>query len=225
MKRLGVVLAAVGLVGGFAMTAAFGQGDGEAKKERPEGRQGVRGGERGEMGRGGGMMMRSAINEFVIRRLVNEPKAATEMGISEEQIKALKEATEQLQKQREDLQKQLAELEEQQRKLMDEATVDEAAIMALLEKASKIRLDMEKASIKFVLLAKKTLTPDQVAKIKNMVQERMKARGEGERGRGEGERGRNGGERGEKGKGEGKGEGATTAPKPETPPTTKPAVW
>jgi Spy/CpxP family protein refolding chaperone len=181
MKRIGIVLAVIGLLCAFTATITLGQATDEPKKERPGPRQGVRGGDRADAGG----WMRGGINEWIIRRVVNDPKTATEIGLSEEQIKALKDAAEQIQKQREDLQKQLAEVEQQLKKLMEENPVDENAVLAAVEKAGKIRLEMEKAGIKYVLLAKKTLTAEQLAKIKEMMQQQGKKRAEGEKEKGD----------------------------------------
>ena len=176
MKRIGIVLTMVGLMGTFGVIQAVGQGGEEGKKDRPAGgHQGVRGGDRGGP-------MAGMLNDWMLRRVISDPKMLADLGLTEEQIKAIKDAADQAQKQREEFLKQLSETDQQQRKLMEEATVDEAAVMALLEKTSKIRLEMEKAGIKVVLAAKKTLTPEQITKIKDMAQQQMRNRVEGRKG-------------------------------------------
>ena len=121
------------------------------------------------------------MQEMGVARIVNDPKMASEVGLSEEQLKTLKDSADQSKIKREELQKQLMELGTQQAKLMEETTVDENAVLAALEKASQIRLELDKVRIKNVLLIKKTLTPEQSAKIKEMMEQNWKAH-EGERG-------------------------------------------
>lgn len=119
-------------------------------------------------------LMGPDIQEAMIGRIVNNPQASSELGLSEEQIKALKESLEDMKKQNDILQKQLKESGLEQAKLMTESSVDENALIEAVEKAGKIRTDMAKARIKHMLVVKKTLKPEQINKIREMVQSRMK---------------------------------------------------
>ena len=119
-------------------------------------------------------MMGTDMQEAMIGRIVNNPQAASELGLSEEQIKALRESLDDMKKQNEELQKQLKNSGLEQAKLMTESSVDEKALFEAVEKAGKIRTDMAKARIRHMLTVKKTLTQEQINKIREMVQSRIK---------------------------------------------------
>ena len=176
----------------------------DREQDKGDRREGARHGDRPAMREGGekgfmreklaGMMTgEGGMQEAVLARILNNQQAASEIGLTEEQIKTLKTSLEEMKKQNEDLQKQMKESGLEQAKLMTSDTVDETALFSAVEKAGKIRTEMAKSRMKHMLLVKKTLKPDQVNKIKEMVQNRMKQMrsGEGEsqglRGKGEGE--------------------------------------
>jgi len=121
------------------------------------------------------------MKEMALARIVNDAALIAQIGLSEDQVKALKASADQLKTKREELQKELVALETQQAKMMEEATVDEKAVLAGLEKASQIRMELEKTRIQHLLLIKKTLTPEQSAKVKEMTEQRMRG-GAGPRG-------------------------------------------
>ena len=168
MRKIGTWMAVASLVGTMASTGALAQAPGGEEHQRGprDGRQAVR------MQPGQGW-----VQEMAVARIVNDAASIAEIGLSAEQVKTLKDSVDQLKIKREELQKQLAELETQQGKLMEEATVDETAVLAGIEKASQLRLELDKLRIQHLLLIKKTLTPEQSAKIKEMIEQRMKGRG------------------------------------------------
>jgi len=134
------------------------------------------GGDRNFPGGDGADMMggEAIMHEMILGKILGNPKAVSEIGLSEEQIKTLKDSMEEMKKQHESFQKQLKEAGLEQAKKMMGDSVDEAAIMAAVEKAGNIRIEMAKARIKHMLLVKKTLKPEQIAKIREMVQHHMK---------------------------------------------------
>jgi len=140
-----------------------------------------------EMGMGkqreGGMMQ-----EAMIGRIIKNPQIVKELGLSEEQLQKLKSSEEELRKQNDNLQQQLKEAGlEQARKMTDQGTVDEEAVFAAVEKAGRINTEMAKARVKHMLLVKKTLTPEQTTKIREMMQRHIKQiRAEAEKKGGEG---------------------------------------
>lgn len=133
------------------------------------------------------------MQEGVIGRIISNPKTVSELGLSDDQVKTLKNAAEDTRKQQDELQKQLKDAGLEQAKLMTGDSVDEKALLNAVDKAGKIKTDMAKLRIKHMLLVKKTLRPDQVGKIRDMIQKRVKQMGEegGDRhilkGKGEGE--------------------------------------
>jgi Spy/CpxP family protein refolding chaperone len=172
MKRIGIVLTVVGLMsasGAMAQSSVEPGKDG-GKKDRPAGAPAFH----GPGGMGNPAMMPPM--DYVVRRMLQDPNGAADAGVTEDQVKTLKEAMDQVQKQREEIQKRLMELDQEQRKLMEADPADEAAVMAALEKVGQARLDMEKVGIKFTLLAKKVLTPEQQAKIRESMMQRPRGR-------------------------------------------------
>ncbi|MDD4868934.1 MAG: hypothetical protein PHR77_00130 [Kiritimatiellae bacterium] len=133
--------------------------------------------------REGGLKMGSdgGIQDAIIGKIVNNPQVASEVGLSEEQVKTLKNSLAEMKKQFEDFQKQLKESGLEQAKIMTGDSVDENALFTAVEKAGKIRTEMAKVRIRQMLLVKKTLTPEQINKVREMVQKRVKQmRSEGE---------------------------------------------
>jgi Spy/CpxP family protein refolding chaperone len=141
--------------------------------------------------------------EMVVSRLVENPKQAAELGISEEQLTALKDGMYELRKRQVDLNAELEKAALEQARLMTETTIDEVALMAAVEKTGSIRTELAKLRITQLLLVKKTLTAEQIEALKKKIQERMENRGR-KREEGADVRG-NRPERGEAGKGEGQG--------------------
>ena len=130
-----------------------------------------------QRGGGDGMMMGmgdGGAQDAIIGKILNNPQSISDLSFSDEQVKTLKASMADMRKQNEDFQKQLKEAGMEQAKLMTGDTVDEDAVMTAVEKAGKIKIDMAKARIKHMLVLKKTLTPAQTAKIKDMVQTHMK---------------------------------------------------
>ncbi len=217
MKSVQVAVA----VGIFSAVLAAGWGLGQTDDRQNKDRPDVRGDihmRHSGLGPGWGIMAQG-LHEWVIRRLVTDTKLATELGLTEAQIHAIKEAVEGARKEREGLRKQLAELQQQQWKLMEEPTADEEALFALVEKASPIRLELDKINLKLILAVKKTLTADQMLQIREKMQTFRRNRAEGERG-GPWRRDEKQGNGGKRGRQEGGDIG-----QPVVAPGTTPAVW
>ena len=138
-----------------------------------EGREGRFGG--AGMGLGGG-------EEAMIGRLLANPKVAETLGLGEDQIKTLKDKLEGVRKDMEPLRADLEKASMDQAHLLTATqTVDEAAIMATVEKAGEIRTKIAKLMIQQLLTVKKTLKPEQIEKARAMIRERMNgAKGQGE---------------------------------------------
>jgi Spy/CpxP family protein refolding chaperone len=168
MRRIGAWLVVAGLVGTMASMGAWAQApEGNPAGQRPRGPR--NGQQTMRMQPGAGWMQ-----EMAVARILNDAKAIADVGLSDDQVKALKDSADQLKTKRDDLQKQLTELETQQNKLMEEATVDEKAVLADLEKISQLRLELDKLRFQHLILIKKTLTPEQSAKIKETIAQHMR---------------------------------------------------
>jgi len=135
------------------------------------------------MQREGGMSQ-----DAMIGKMIENPKIVAELGLSEEQVKTLKAASEEIKKKHEEFEKQLKEAGlEQAKKMSVQGPVDEEAVIAAVERAGRINTEMAKTRARHMMLVKKTLTPEQTAKIREMVQRRLKQmRSEAEKKSGEG---------------------------------------
>ncbi len=104
--------------------------------------------------------------------VLKNPKLAEKVGLTEADIAALEQIQYRQQKEGIALQAavQLAHLEQKQ--LMDQSEVDEAAVMAALEKTSAATLELRKSQIRGLLEVKKVLGEE---KIKALREEGRKA--------------------------------------------------
>lgn len=164
-----------------------------------------RGGQPGRFGgRGfGGGMGFGAMGDPIMRVATN-PKIAEKIGLSEDQKAKLKEATGDQSKTRE-LQKQVMEKTEHQMQLMKAEKIDEAAVMSAIDEVFEARKEIAKQQTKQLIAIRSILTPEQIEKAKNAMEEVRAKRGNGNRGEGLGPRGEG---RGPRGEGRGKKAGA-----------------
>lgn len=117
--------------------------------------------------------MSGGVPPFVLGKVLADPKAVTELGLTEEKVKILKDSMDQGQKQNEIFRKLMIETDQAKRKLMEENSMDENAFIVLAEKAAQARLDMEKTNIKHMILVKKTLTQEQLTKMREKLNDIM----------------------------------------------------
>lgn len=97
-----------------------------------------------------------------IVQFVSNPKFAEKIGLSEEQKEKIKEIDKA--NKNTDLRKQLKESMEKQTELLKAEKVDEAAVMAEIDKAFDLRKEMAKRQTKRIIAIKAVLTPEQVEK-------------------------------------------------------------
>jgi Spy/CpxP family protein refolding chaperone len=154
----------------------------------PAGREGGHTGMRPPHAGGPGMGMRPphdggpgmggdiAMEQGMLGRFLMHPKAAEELGLTPEQVKTLKEQSEPLRTEMETLRKELEQASMEQAKLLTGNSVEEEALMAAVEKTAAVRLKMAKLAMRQLLLVKRTLTPEQVAKAREMMRERLNRR-------------------------------------------------
>lgn len=188
MKKLGIAIVALAVVAGWMWAdddgnaVTTGAGNTEKKIEGRGGRMGGGpGGERGMRGPGGQGAGRGTgggivdMQQAIISRILESPEMAEKLGLTQEQISSIKASMNALNEEQKKLMTELEESGVEQAKLLTADTTDETAVMAAVEKSSKIRGELAKLMIKRILIAKKALTPEQIQKVKDMVQERRKA--------------------------------------------------
>ena len=113
----------------------------------------------------------SGMQEALMARILNNPKIAEKIGLKEDQIKTLKDAVYALKKSEIDLRAKMEHASLDQAKLIDEKA-DEKTVMEAVDKKYEVMKEMAKLRIKNVLLIRKTLTAEQIEKIRQMVEER-----------------------------------------------------
>ena len=139
--------------------------------------------EPGQRGRRGGI--EGGSSDPVVR-LVCNPQVAEKIGLSEEQRGKIKEINKANRDNSEDLRKALRDAMEKQAELLKADKIDEAAVMAEIDKAFDARKEMAKRQTRRVIAIKAVLSPEQVSKALEILKERSQSkldrRGEGPKG-------------------------------------------
>jgi Spy/CpxP family protein refolding chaperone len=148
-------------------------------------------------GREEGPMEFFARSEAMMARMVVNPGMAEKLGISSNQAATLREKLIEIKKKQIDLRAAIEKQGLEQAQLLSATPIDEQAVMAAVEKAGQMKTQMAKQELEAVLLLRKTLTPEQIAKAREMMREHMKQRWQAE-GQGPGREMR-GGPQGERG--------------------------
>lgn len=112
----------------------------------------------------------------LINRIVSSQETIEKLGLTEPQIKMLKEEGYRLKMQQIDLRAALDKAAVDQARRMTEADVKEDALMEAVEKTGRIRTDLARLNVKELLLLKKTLTPEQLQEIRKRFQQRREER-------------------------------------------------
>lgn len=129
--------------------------------------------EPGQRGRRGGI--EGGSSDPVVR-LVCNPKVAEKIGLSEEQRGKIKEINKANRDNSEDLRKALRDAMEKQAELLKADKIDEAAVMAEIDKAFDARREMAKRQTRRVIAIKAVLTPEQVSKALEILKERQQSK-------------------------------------------------
>ena len=109
-----------------------------------------------------------------LERIVSNPKLAAEMGLTADQIAKMKMAWEDLRQQAKELRAGQETSGMDQAKLLSSEAVDEDAVMAAVERAGKAHTELAKLKVKQLLVLRNTLTPEQRAKVKEIIGQRAK---------------------------------------------------
>jgi len=99
-----------------------------------------------------------------IVKMVTCPKVAEKIALTDEQKAKIKEVVASSKETQKTLRKQLREAMEKQTELLEGEKIDEAAVMAEIDKAFEARKAMAKAQTKRVIAIKSILTPEQIEK-------------------------------------------------------------
>lgn len=126
-------------------------------------------GPNGGPGNPGGPGMRGPHGAFEgprdpIVQMVTRPEFAEKIGLTDEQKAKIKEVAAGSRESQKELRKQLRDAMEKQTDLLEAEKVDEAAVMAEIDKAFEVRKQMAKAQTKRIIAIKSILTPEQIAK-------------------------------------------------------------
>ena len=180
-------------------------------------------GQDGTGGPGGGPPP-GGMEQAALARIVNNPKIAEELGLTEDQVKTLRNGIFDAQEQKVKLKAEMEVAAIQQARLLTADPVDEKAVMAAVEKAGGIRTEIAKLEMKGLLLVRNTLNAEQREKVREMIHRHMMRQGQGpggREGRG-GDRQRGGQERGENER-RGRGDGPQQDAPPPPPEAGEPA--
>ena len=111
----------------------------------------------------------------ILHWLANDPKAAQELLLTEEQAQALKTNLFAVAKERIDLKAQMEHAAENQAELLSSEEVNEAAVMKAVEETGRMRTEIAKANVRTLLAVHKILTPEQRKKLKEIIHQRVDA--------------------------------------------------
>jgi Spy/CpxP family protein refolding chaperone len=129
----------------------------------------------GGQGKWAERMMDGGLNEEgVIERLLSKSELTSQIGLTDEQIAALKKTVEEMRKRHQEqrVEKEKAGLE--QARLLLETNVNEEAVMAAVEKAGKAETEISKLKVKQLLTLRTALTPEQREKLKDLMRQRVR---------------------------------------------------
>lgn len=172
MKRYCAVL--IGGIAGLSLAwcswAQSTDGIGAGGMPPPMGEDGGRPGMHGKQLRGG---PGGEAPEGAIARFIMNAKLAEEIGLTKEQVTSLRTTLDEMKKKEIDLRAEQEKGGIDQAKLMSETTLDEKAIMAAVEKSGKINIELAKLRVQQLLVIRKTLTAEQMEKVKAMIHQRM----------------------------------------------------
>ncbi|MDA0576989.1 MAG: Spy/CpxP family protein refolding chaperone [Verrucomicrobia bacterium] len=107
-----------------------------------------------------------------IGRLINNPKIAEAIGLTDAQVNTLREGMFDFREQRAKLKADLEVAAIQQARVLTADPVDEKALMEAVEKTGAIRTEVAKIEMKALLMVRNTLTEEQREKTREMVRRR-----------------------------------------------------
>jgi hypothetical protein len=157
------------VTGLLAAGVAFGQ-----ESNAPSGgRMGPPGGPGGQgmwggMGQGEGEGVRA---EMMLQHILTNSEMIAKIGLSAEQVKTLNTAIKEMKSAREKIKSQMETLAVEQVTKMAQTNVDETAVLKLVEQIGELRTQIAKSAVSELLLIKRTVTPDQMKKMREITRE------------------------------------------------------
>lgn len=119
------------------------------------------------------MMMGGDSEGVLLRMLSNDSRLVQELGLSDAQVKEIKDALSSGEQELKELRTKLDQASMRQVELLKADTLDEDALMKAVTETGELRTQIAKYTIKQVIAAHKILTPDQRAKLRETMQKRM----------------------------------------------------
>jgi len=108
---------------------------------------------------------------MVLEQILADPDLVQKVGLSDEQTKTLHEAVSESKKEQIRIKADMDIAAVEQADKMAQTNIDEKEIMNIVEKVGNLRTQLAKSMIKELLVVKKTLTPEQVKKVKEVTRE------------------------------------------------------
>ena len=113
---------------------------------------------------------------MLLERLLNNQRMIEKLGLTEEQVSALRNGMFDLKKEKIQKHADLQIAATEQARILTEFDIDESALMAAVEKTGQLRTDIAKLQMKGLLLIHKILTKQQRSKIGPMLKQRHRQR-------------------------------------------------
>jgi Spy/CpxP family protein refolding chaperone len=145
----------------------------KSPRTKPNGERGLTTG-----ARSGGEVGGRSTREQLFAKILENPKIAEEIGLTPQQVEGIKSKMQAIEKDQTELQSELEKSGTEQARLLSRENVDEDALMKSVERTGDIRTKLAKLHVSRLLMLKKSLTSEQVEKLKALVQERKKTREE-----------------------------------------------
>ena len=110
---------------------------------------------------------------MALRMLLGDSRAAKELGLSEAQITQIRESVSGSAEELKDLNARIEKAALRQAELMKADKLDEEAVMKAVQETGDLRTQIAKIRIKQLIAAHKVLTPEQLAKVRAMMANRV----------------------------------------------------
>lgn len=184
MSKTWMWMAAAGCMVAMVAMAEEGAAPEGAPKAPEGGRRAVR-----EHARAPMMEAREFDQGMIMRALAPDSPIAKEIGLTEDQRKALKGVMDSAVDEMKGLQAKMREAGKKQVEMMGQNAPDEEAILKGVEEIGALRTQIAKVTTRQILAAQKVLTPQQREQLRGMIKSRiaeMREQGLGGKGRGKG---------------------------------------
>ena len=112
--------------------------------------------------------------EIMLERILTNTEMIASIGLTADQVKTLNTAITDIKSKRAKLKSQMETLAVEQVTKMAQTNVDEKAVLKLVEKIGELRTQIAKSAISELLLIKRTVTPDQMKKMREIAKDLRK---------------------------------------------------